>query len=205
MRETKFFGSYLELTRKITVYMDRPTILIEDVVENIGYRESPIMILYHFNFSYPVLDKNAKVLHGKTKIFPSDDGSKKGLDKYNRFSDPVLGFAPQVFYHDIEADKEGNSNIALVNPDFNNGNGIGLWIKYNKNNLPYLVQFKSMANGEYGCSLEPANSFVRGRKTEREEGNLRFIKPGEKINYKLEINILKSNKDIKKISDNFCI
>jgi len=40
----------------------------------------------------------------------------------------------------MEADKGGNSNVAILNPDFNNGQGIGSWLKFEKENLPYLVQ-----------------------------------------------------------------
>jgi len=204
MRETAFFGNYLELTRKISVYMDEPKILIEDTVENLGYREAPLMILYHINMGYPVIDSNAKILVGKEKVITFDKESEKGINKCNEFSNPVAGFVSQVFSHDIEADESGNSNIALTNPIFNQGKGIGLWLKFNKENLPYMNQFKGMDFGEYGTSFEPANCFVRGRKTERENGKLKFIKPGKIISYRIEINILESIEDINSFKEKFC-
>ena len=60
-----------------------------------------------------------------------------------------------------------------------------------------------MGQGEYVCGIEPAGSLVRGRKIEREKGTLKFIKPGEKIDYRLEFNILTSNEDIKKFEKKY--
>ena len=44
---------------KITTFFI-PKIIVEDSVENIGSSKSPIMILYHVNIGYPVLDKTSK-------------------------------------------------------------------------------------------------------------------------------------------------
>ena len=60
-----------------------------------------------------------------------------------------------------------------------------------------------MGMGEYVCGIEPCNSLVGGRKAEREKGTLKFIEPGERINYRLEFNILKSSKDIEEFKSKF--
>ena len=60
-----------------------------------------------------------------------------------------------------------------------------------------------MGEGEYVCGIEPANSLVRGRNIERQKKTLKFIKPGEKISYRLEFNILESKKDIDIFRKNF--
>ena len=204
IREAKVFGDKLQLERKITTWMDDPRIVIEDTIENIGYSISPLMILYHINIGYPVLDKNSKLLESKAEVTPRGEDAKKGMDNFNRFSSPMKGYNELCYYHDIKADAEGNSNIAIVNEDFNNGEGIGIWLKYNKDNLPYLIQWKQMDMGEYICGIEPCNSFVDGRKAEREKGTLKFIKPGQIINYRIEFNILKSNKDVENFRNRFC-
>lgn len=205
VREARVFGDKLELSRKITTWMDEPKIIIEDTVENIGYNKSPLMVLYHVNIGYPVVDNGAELLEAKTKVIPRDDEeAKKGFDDYNKFSEPIRGFKEQCYFHDIEADEDGNSNIAIVNKDFNDGEGIGAWMKFNKDNLPMLTQWKQMGMGEYVCRIEPCNSPVGGRAAEREKGTLKFIKPGEKVSFKLEFNILKSNEDINKFKKNFC-
>jgi hypothetical protein len=101
-----------------------------------------------------------------------------------------------MLFHDIAADEEGYSNIAIVNEKFLNNQGIGLWLRFKKDNLPYLTQWKQMGMGEYVCGIEPCNNLGQGRKAEREEKRLRSIEPGEKVEFKLICTVLKSNKEI---------
>jgi len=196
VRETKVFGDKLELSRKITTYMGTPKIIIEDNIENIGFTESPLMILYHINIGYPVLDKTSKLIEGKANVIPRDEDAKIDFDKFSEFSEPIKDYKEQVFFHDIAADVNGNSNIAIINPEFNNGEGIGISLTFNKDNLPHLAQWKQVGEGEYACGIEPSNSLPRGRAIEKELGKLVFLKPGEIKNYRIEFNILKSNKEI---------
>lgn len=196
VREAKMLYYKLELNRKITIWMDSPSILVEDTIENIGPEKTPFMILYHVNIGYPIVNSTSKLLSSKTKITPMDEISEKELNKYSDFQEPVSGFISNTYYHDIEPDKEGNSNIAIVNEDFNQGQGMGIWLKYNKDSLPYLVQWKHMGEGEYICGIEPSNTLLRGRDVEREKGTLKFLNPGEKVKNRLEFKILTSNEDI---------
>jgi len=163
------------------------------------------MILYHMNFGFPLLDSTTKVILHKSTTIPKDEEAKKGIKNFKEFSEPIDNFDEQVFLHDIEADREGNCNVALVNSEFNNGEGIGISIKFNKNNLPYLIQWKQVSSGEYVCGLEPANSLLGGRDVEKKNKNVRFIKPGEKINFKIEINILGSKKEIENYIKNIAL
>jgi len=201
-REVKPFGEKLELSRKISTYMDKPVIIIEDIVENIGFKEYPLMILYHLNFGFPLLDSTTKVFLPKSVTIPKNEPAKKALNDFNKFSDPIDNFEEHLFLHDIEPDKEGNCHAALINSEFNNGEGLGVSIKFNKNNLPNLLQWKQVASGEYVCGFEPSNSLLGGRETEKKNNNVRFIKPGEKIDFKIEINILNSKKDIESYINN---
>jgi hypothetical protein len=196
VRETKVFGDKMQLERKIYTWMEKPTLVIEDTVENIGHKVSPLMILYHFNIGYPLLDKDSELLEGKAKIIPNDEVAKKGLSGFNKFSGPIKGYKEQCFFHDIAADEEGYSNIAIVNEKFLNNQGIGLWLRFKKDNLPYLTQWKQMGMGEYVCGIEPCNNLGQGRKAEREKKRLRSIEPGEKVEFKLICTVLKSNKEI---------
>lgn len=203
LREAKVFGDKLQLERKIYTWADRPRMLIEDTVKNIGHQKSPIMLLYHVNIGFPILDAGSEIIEDAAKIIPNDDLAKKEINIFNKFSGPENGFVERCYIHDIQADPEGNSNIALVNSQFNNGQGIGIWIKFNKDNLPYLMQWKQLGEGEYVCGLEPANSMLKGRKTEREEGRLRFIEPYEEIKYRLEFNVLESREAIENYRSKF--
>ena len=203
VREARVFGDKLELSRKITTWMDEPKIIVEDTVENIGSEPSPLMVLYHVNIGFPVVEDGAELFEAKATVKPRDDEAKDGYADFNKFSSPVKGFKEQCYFHDIEADEDGNSNIAIVNKDFNNGEGIGIWMKFKKDTLPLMTQWKQMGMGEYVCGIEPCNSPVGGRKIERESGNLKFIEPGGSVDFRLEFNILKSNTDIRSFRDSF--
>lgn len=197
VREMKVSGDKLELTRKITTYFSKPRLVLEDTVENTGFSDAAIMILYHVNIGFPLLDKSARLIEAKARVTPRDDEAKKGMEQYSTFSDPVNDYKEQVFYHEIDADPDGNGNVAIINERFENSRGIGLWLKYSLKTLPYLVQWKQVGEGEYVCGIEPSNGKVLGRETERKNKTLKYLKPGEKIHCKLEFNVLKNNDDIK--------
>jgi len=199
VREVKTLGDKLELTRRITTWMDRPVVILEDTIENIGTKVSPLMVLYHINIGFPLLDRNSRLYEKNTHVFTLDEESKKGIKDYMNFTEPVDHYKEQVFYHDIKEAPDGNCIIAFINEEFNDGNGLGLIIKYSKETLPYLVQWKQLGGGEYVCGLEPSNSFVRGRRIEKSEDRVRYIKPGEKQYFRLEFEVLESKKEIDKI------
>ena len=198
LRETRVAGDKLQLIRKISLNMSSLTVSIEDTIENIGPLQAPIMILYHINIGFPIVDEGSEFISSNAKVIPFDDNSKAGFDKFATYGEPIPEAKNEVFLHDIETDKDGNCSAAIVNPDFNKKQGIGILLKYNKKNLPYFLQWKSYQHGEYVGGLIPANSLIRGRSIEREEGNLKFIEPGEKLKYNLEFKILNSNDEIDK-------
>jgi len=204
VREASVFGHKLELSRKIITWMGKPSVILEDTVENMGSRAAPLMVLYHVNIGFPVLDQTTQLIEAPARVEPRDDEAKKGLEDFNRFSEPVEGFGEQCFFHHIEADDAGFGNIALVNPAFEQGRGIGIGVRFKKDTLPNLTQWKMTGCGEYVCGIEPTNSWPRGRAVEREEGTLQFIQPGERVDFRLEFVILSSNKDIEKYKQNYC-
>ena len=195
VREASVFGDKLELKRKISMKMGEDKIIIEDVVRNIGFEKSPHMIIYHINIGFPILDRNSKLIEPETKIVPYDERSREEIDNYSTFSDPIEGFKENVFLHDIKADKHGMINVAIINEEFGS-EGLGVYLKYNKDNLPYLNEWKMIGQGEYVVGIEPVNGQVSGRAKQREGGKLKFLKPDEEVVYYIEIGILKSNEKI---------
>ena len=176
--------------------MGENKLIIEDMVKNIGFEKSPHMIIYHINIGFPILDKNSKLIEPANSIItPFDENAKNGFAKYSTFDDPVKNFKEHVFLHDIRADKSGYINAAMVNEEFED-TGIGVYLKYNKDNLPYLNEWKMIGQGEYVVGIEPANCNVGGRDKERETGRLKFLNPDEEVKYYIEIGVLKSNNEI---------
>jgi len=199
VRETSVFGENLELTRRITARLGETRLVLSDSVENLGFHRTPHMILYHFNLGFPLLDSSAELLTVSPHVTPRDEAARLGLDAYPRFTEPIAGFQEQVFYHDLEADDQGYVTAALVNEKLDQG--LGLCIRYRKEQLPNLIEWKMMGQGLYVLGIEPANCLVEGRAKERERGTLQFLEPGERREYTLEIRLLTSQAEITELRE----
>ena len=185
MRQTRLFGENLRLTRRITTWMGQSRIAIHDVVENLGDAASPLMILYHINLGFPLLDESARLVAAPHTVRPRDAEAEPGLAVWDTFQAPVAGYREQVFYHDLPAGPDGWAAIRLESPRL----AQALTLRFDKAGLPNLVQWKQMGCGAYVLGLEPANCLVEGRKKERERGTLRFIQPGEQQDFSLEFSL----------------
>jgi len=184
--------------------MDDPKIIIEDRVKNIGSIKSPIMILYHFNIGYQIIYEDSKLIETKAHVFTRDEISKKGFDNYANFVPPTSGYDNELYLHEINPDDAGYGNIAIINKNFNNGEGIGIWLKYKQDTLPYLTQWKLLSKGgEYVCGLEPGNNLITSKEEARRQGTLNYLLPDEEKCFKLEFAILTNNKDINDFKSKF--
>ncbi|HHV96472.1 MAG TPA: aldose 1-epimerase family protein [Clostridiaceae bacterium] len=197
VREATFFGENLILNREITVPYGENKFIIYDTVENMGFRDEPLMILYHCNFGYPLLTSKSYFISWSESVYPRDEEAAKGINEYSRFQLPTPNFKEQVFYHKMKCDDEGKTFAALINPI----QQVGIVIWFNKNQLWNLTQWKMMGEGEYVLGIEPGNCHVGGRKKSREDGTLEFIKPGEIRKFKLEVEILEGEEEIKELEE----
>jgi hypothetical protein len=194
VREAGVFAENLVLTRDIKCSYGENTIYIDDVVENNGFNEEPLMMLYHFNLGYPLLSSKSYLATPSVSIVPRDEDASGGVGECKRFQVPTHGYREQCFYHDLEASEDGKTYAALVNPI----QKIAAVIRFNKRQLPRLIEWKMMGEGEYVLGIEPANCHVEGREKARREGELQYIKPGEKREFNLEICIVEGE-DIKEL------
>jgi acylphosphatase len=195
MREAGVFAEHVVLDREITCKYGENKIYINDIVENQGFREEPLMMLYHFNLGYPLLSSKSYFVSPSIKVVPRDEDAAIGLDDYSKMQVPTPGYNEQVFYHELRADENGRTFAARINPI--QELGVAIW--FNKKQLGRLTQWKQMGEGEYVVGIEPCNCHVEGRAKERKNGTLEFIKPGEKREFNLEIEIIEGNGRINQI------
>jgi hypothetical protein len=173
----------LLLTRKISTKMGANSLVIEDRVRNDGFLPTPHMILYHCNFGFPVVSPSSELEIDDESVRPRDARAEKGFATHTRFDEPDPGFPEQVFFHKPKVDGNGYSQAAIINRELD----FGAYVRYRAAELPYFAQWKLMDAGGYVCGLEPANQWETPRKKLREEGRLRFLQPGEEVNYRVEI------------------
>jgi galactose mutarotase-like enzyme len=175
IREVSFMGENLELRRTISTAMGDNSITITDEVTNRGVRPSPMMILYHINAGFPLLNENS-ILDGRVAVTtPRSDEAAAGIGEWRQCQSPTAGYAEQCFYHDVEPDPDGMARMTLRNPD----NATALEVAYSKAELPYFTQWKMMGEQEYVMGLEPSNSLLSGQTAEKENGRLCVLAPDE--------------------------
>jgi hypothetical protein len=199
MREHIVFGADLVCRRKITSRLGESRILIEDTVTNEGAGSCPHMILYHCNFGFPLVDDGTKFIAPSKEVIPRDDDAKAGVRQHKRMTGPIRGFREQVFFHEMRKKRSGETCVALINEGFEDGWGFGVALRYPVKNLPHFSQWRMMGERTYTCGLEPGNCRVLGRVKEREAGRLVTLRPGQSLSYRLEIEVLDGEKDLRRV------
>jgi hypothetical protein len=190
VQEAVIFGENVLLTREITARLGESRLFIHDTAQNVGYRTTEHMILYHVNGGYPAVAPGARLISPTLGTTPRDAEAEIGREEYAQFSAPVPGYKEKVYYHEMAPDGDGLVRAALANEGFAGGHGFGFYVTYIPAQLPRFTEWKMMGQVDYVVGMEPANCLVEGRAKERERGTLQFLEPGEMREYDLEIGVL---------------
>ncbi len=200
IEESRIMGEHLRLIREIKSRVGENKIIINDIVENTGFHAVPHMILYHFNFGFPLMMDGSEITIPSNKIVARDKGIS--VESYDRWLTPEVGFEEQVYYHSnfevtsSNVEKKKLTNVLIKNPYFpvahqqDSHSLISVRLSWDVDALQNLVQWKMPGAGTYVLGLEPSNCFVEGRTAEREKGTLVNLEPGEQKSYYLELEIL---------------
>lgn len=192
VRQARVFGENLRLLREIRSHIGENWIEITDIVMNEGFTMWPHMILYHFNFGFPLISEDSVLQLASREVTPRDEHAAAGLALWQRFSPPTAGFREEVYRHRVETDEEGWATIRILNPTLS----VGVALKFNVAQLPFVFQWKMMGEGMYVLGLEPANcGVIEGRARARELGDLPHLQPGESRLYKLRVEAFEYDMD----------
>jgi hypothetical protein len=188
VRESVVFGENITLTREIKAKLGENRIVIKDIVENCGFERQPLMLLYHCNFGYPILDSETRLILPEGTVKARDKEAEKGINNYSEFAEPTHRYSEQVFYHDFKPQADGKVSACIFNKNLLQS-GLGVNITYNKNQLPNFIEWKQIGEGDYVVGLEPATWYPEGRSEARKRGELKFIEQGESKEFEIEIEI----------------
>jgi Domain of unknown function (DUF4432) len=186
VRESAVFGSDLQLTRTLRFPVGRPCVELHDVVENRGYAPAPLMLLYHFNLGWPVVDEDAIFVAPDRTVVPFDPLAAANLADHATLGPPVAGAGPEVFEHVLEPVPQ-IATVGVVNERFAPTGGLGVAIDYRPAQLPRLWQWRMRGHGMYLTGVEPANCGVRGRDVERAGDAVDILGPGERRTFDLTV------------------
>ncbi len=153
VRESGLFKENLLLDRTISTRLGESTITVNDCVRNEGHQSSSLMMLYHINAGWPLVDKESRLLLQSKKLTPRDAEAEKGVNEALVFSEPIPSYKEQVFYHDLIADEDGFVTALLMNPERH----LGLYVRFRQKELPRYIEWKMMGEGTYVVGMEPAN------------------------------------------------
>lgn len=194
LTDAMLFGHHVTLRRTIRSVLGENRIRLRDEVRNAGFAPAPLMMLYHFNFGWPLLDTHTRM------TFPSQTVRGREadlpLEGHDTWHAPEPGYAERVYYHeDIRTAPRGDARApwaeaVVENPAFPILGGtkpVAVRLAWDTRTLPKLVQWKMAGEGAHVLGIEPANCYVEGRDVERARGTLRDIEPGETVTFELEL------------------
>ncbi len=176
MRQTRFFGENLVLSRRIHIDDDHTVLSFTDTVENDSFFASPFMILYHFNLGYPFLSPATQIYLPSVRVWERTPYAKQGLAGWSHADEPCESIEEMCFHHEMQQNGEGRVGYAAYNEELE----IGYCIEYDGRELGWFTQWKCMQAGNYVMGLEPSNACLEGRAEARRNGSLQTLEPFEK-------------------------
>jgi hypothetical protein len=197
VRESKAMFENLRLTRRITTCLGSTSLEIHDTIENVGFEPQPLMMLYHFNFGWPLLSTSSRIVGPFVESLPRDEESAggRGLPEALGYPAPVPGYAEKVFYHTLGAAKDGRTAVALLNDDCG-GSKLGMVMRLNRTQLGCFTQWKMPRQGFYVLGLEPGTVYPDGRAKTRELGKLPVIEAFGRHEVDISIEVVEGRKGL---------
>lgn len=197
MREGELFGENLVLRRTVETVYGQKSVTITDTVENQGYRPEPLMLLYHINMGYPLLDEGTELVVPTRSVTPRDETSMGHEDRWNIMDAPKDNEPEYVFIHDLVPDSQGKGVVAVLNHKL----GLGVRLEFTTANLPRFMEWKSTASGDYVLGLEPSNSSVYGRPHHEQAGDLHHLPPFETETNVLTFTVLDGEQELSAVKE----
>lgn len=180
VKDETIFAHKLRMERKIVVSTTANEFEICDTITNTGDREEPVMILYHINLGYPLLDEDSVITIPSREVIPRDAHAAEDAGNWMHMQKPTPGYVERCYFHKF-ADKNGVASIYQPKLD------MGLSIHFDAAELDGFTEWKMMGVRDYVLGLEPGNCYPDGRKAMRDNGMLKFLKPGETKRYTVKI------------------
>jgi hypothetical protein len=205
MTESKIFGPSLELRRTISGTLGESYLHIHDEVTNRGNTAAPHMLLYHFNFGWPLADEGSHILWKGNWKLPAREGDDRIFNEKNDFHkcpaplDIHKGTGAAVAFIDIDADNNGECVSGIYNEKLN----LAVSLTFKKEQLKWLVNWQHWGDGEYVNGIEPATHPPIGQLQARKNNELIFIAPGEKRVYDVRIDVFSKGSEISNFTDKF--
>ncbi len=186
-------GKKLRIRRRIRSRFGGNSVTVEDEFCNEGGISTPLTMLYHVNFGYPLLSEDAVIHVPSSHCRGYDDYSQQRMEERFRVSAPEAGKLEKNYLHTFEPDQK--EAIACI---WNKGldGGLAAYVKFSPGQLPYLTQWVLEDRKDYIVALEPANVPCEPRNILRENNLLPILEPGESRTFRIELGVVSGNRAI---------
>ena len=196
VRQVKSFVENMILQRTIKSFAGQNSILINDVVENRTTGKQPFMLLYHFNFGFPLLNENSRIIiPNKDKVSFEDPALFRLINSDSSKEDQEV-MPEDPFLFQASPDKKGDAYFLLAND--RDDPELAILLKYSHTALKNLILWKYLYSGNYVLCIEPANCHIKGIDKEYKNGTLEYLEPFEKREINIEIKVLGTREEILK-------
>lgn len=190
LAEAALFGEQLHLTRTVRLTLGEPAVEIMDVVENRYDMPAPFMLLYHFNFGYPLVQEGAELHVAHSAVIPRDMQAASALHDWPNYHHATPRHMEEVFFHQVLADAEKRAFAVLATAEF------GISLEWDTTHAPYLTQWKNYRSGTYVCGVEPGNCVPEGQNRAQRYGRLVQLGPGERHTFYNRLTVLDGRADV---------
>lgn len=189
--ESAFFGRNLLVHRSISTCLGSKSFRIHDTIENQDFAPADIMLLYHLNIGYPLLDQGTELLLDTCSTEIMSEYTKRDPD-WRIMSAPIDNNEEYLYVHKPKLPKDGFARTAV----FNDRLGMGLELRFQPSVLRYLVQWKCMKSGDYALGVLPSTCKPVGRQAAEQSGDLTRLASFEKLDLELELRVVESRQEL---------
>ena len=164
--ERMMHGPKFDLRTEVSTLPGSTAFRITDVITNSSANTAEFELLYHCNFGAPLLEEGSTFVAPVKRVFPLNARAAEGdIKTFGTFAGPTPGFVEQVYCCQLNANKEGNTKVALVNAKKDRAASI----QYSVKELPHLTLWKNTASADdgYVTGIEPGTNYPYNRRLER--------------------------------------
>ena len=191
VHQTKMFSRHLSIRRTIETGLNDKVIKMHDVITNFEAEDEPYMVLYHFNFGYPLLCADSCVKTSKATVKPLNDMSNDP----NHMMEPVDGRGEELyFYTDLE-----DRACGVI---YNEALELGAYIAWDTKNLPNFLEWKNMKSHDYVLGIEPCNTCGLNRDDAAKAGKIAILPAYSSVENHIELGVLDGLTEIREFVKN---
>lgn len=186
--QTRLFGRNLALSRTVETGLNDKVIRIHDTITNYEAADEPYMLLYHINFGYPLLQADSQVATTKSavEVLSKVSGDPKTV------SAPIDGADEELYLHRMQGDRAA---AVLYNKQL----ALGVYVAFDTDTLPNMLEWKMMKSHDYALGLEPCNTCGLNRDAATEQGKIAVVPAYGQVETHLEIGVLDGQEEIDRL------